>query len=482
MGAFGERLERERVPSWEAEYVNYAALKAMAAASSASALSSEQDRVQAFLVALLTQLQRCNAFVSEREGELAAEWPALAAELHEHAGGGGGSGGAAEAEAASLLKSHVRRTCRAPPGRCAAVARVAAADGASLLPRFVAALDRGQSLRHYVALNFLAFTKAIGRFEKKTALVVAPLFMPHLQASKFVNSPKLALLLTEIECAAQGWLVDAEAQTAGEVREDFTCAICLDVLSSPVVLNCAHRFCWHCAAAASARAETSQWSCPICRKAHTLTGESLRIHEPLRQFIDQHLEGAPAEPAARAPDQRAPDPPPRAAPPAAPQAEPARRVKSRRPDPSAITDTLTVASGRLISRGDGYGSRARAVAKRKGGAAASGQKQAKRCDARAAGGPGQPPASPNLVRGAQVTQLLAENVALAERLTRSTELLDAANATIRQHETLLLALGHDPSANPTQPGAGAVPELPGFDALDTELSAFDTQTSFFWSN
>ena len=56
----------------------------------------------------------------------------------------------------------------------------------------------------------------------RSQIEVAPLFMPHLQASKFVNSPKLALLLTEIECAAQGWLVDAEAQTAGEVREDFS--------------------------------------------------------------------------------------------------------------------------------------------------------------------------------------------------------------------------------------------------------------------
>ncbi len=31
-----------------------------------------------------------------------------------------------------------------------------------------------------------------------------------------------------------------------EVMQDYQCAICLGVLHNPVLLTCAHRFCWGC--------------------------------------------------------------------------------------------------------------------------------------------------------------------------------------------------------------------------------------------
>ncbi len=44
--------------------------------------------------------------------------------------------------------------------------------------------------------------------------------------------------------------VQAEQADAQERRrallEEYTCPVCLDTLHNPVVLTCAHRFCWGC--------------------------------------------------------------------------------------------------------------------------------------------------------------------------------------------------------------------------------------------
>lgn len=40
--------------------------------------------------------------------------------------------------------------------------------------------------------------------------------------------------------------LQADAAASLQLSEEFTCPICLDTLHAPVVLTCAHRFCWSC--------------------------------------------------------------------------------------------------------------------------------------------------------------------------------------------------------------------------------------------
>ncbi|KAL0044617.1 hypothetical protein WJX82_002935 [Trebouxia sp. C0006] len=183
-------------------------------------------------------------------------------------------------------------------------------------------------LRKFVVLNYIAVIKAFKKRNRhlqaacKDSTAVAVDAVDLLSQQYFFTSTKLASLATEAEIMTKEMGQDEEPT---EVLQDYQCVICLGVLHNPVVLTCAHRFCWgclvtHCSTLISNRhahgvaqghggddskdskpdssqpvhvvaAEmhcgfgVSTYNCPICRKAQILDLDRLQVDAHLSNFI-----------------------------------------------------------------------------------------------------------------------------------------------------------------------------------------------------
>jgi glycerophosphodiester phosphodiesterase len=141
-----------------------------------------------------------------------------------------------------------------------------------------------------------------GRLDAVRTLLAAPFFASAALAKTVTRAELLAVRLAAPE--ARSW-------------EDFACPICLEVLRNPVVLSCAHRFCFSCVATAALYAvdrpdvtagtgssNTSagpggparglRCDCPVCRKPQVLDDGALKVDSALDDFVRRHFLRAPA--------------------------------------------------------------------------------------------------------------------------------------------------------------------------------------------
>eukprot|EP00668_Euglena_longa_P005071 GGOE01005950.1.p1 GENE.GGOE01005950.1~~GGOE01005950.1.p1 ORF type:complete len:1120 (-),score=225.69 GGOE01005950.1:754-3888(-) len=144
---------------------------------------------------------------------------------------------------------------------------------------FCAKLNR---FRAFIILNYMAVIKIIKKWNKREddhKASMDPFAILH--SSPFYHSRSLGQLVVKAEMLALCFSPEGPAAD----RKNFTCPVCWDVLRNPVVLGCAHRFCWSCIT----QALESSDCCPVCRKRQLLEDGDLEVDVWLAEFVEQHL-------------------------------------------------------------------------------------------------------------------------------------------------------------------------------------------------
>ncbi|KCV70462.1 hypothetical protein H696_02803 [Fonticula alba] len=151
-------------------------------------------------------------------------------------------------------------------------------------------------LRNYTVLNYIGFLKICRKYDARTNPGASFLlkYTPLLIQQPFYNSIALAALYTEVQCYCTEifWLKN---ETVTQVA-DFTCVLCREILQSPLVLSCTHRFCGRCVTGLPVDHTSGTASCPICHKEFDpLNSVNFHTSAVLNAFIDTYFRPPAAE-------------------------------------------------------------------------------------------------------------------------------------------------------------------------------------------
>ena len=191
---------------------------------------------------------------------------------------------------------------------------------ASLLREFAAFCDRMEALRSSVLLNFMGFSNLLRAYDSSMELVrdridrsndsgLRDAFVRYLysgddkpkiidESAELNGDTVLALIMTKDFYTSQTLaqlLIQALCLTTlltdQPDQQDFQCAICLNTFNRPVLLSCAHAFCFDCLAMAhqaSIQNPQKQEACPICRKVQSLNPHDYGVHPLLNRVCKNY--------------------------------------------------------------------------------------------------------------------------------------------------------------------------------------------------
>ena len=199
------------------------------------------------------------------------------------------------------------------------------------LDSFIALCADIDELRKYSVINSLAIRKIVKKHDKCSPIKLLPNVLDFVKTRAFTMSRRLATTFTHAQCIANE-IIAAGTHMKPEL-DDYTCAsppfrltsitlmrentrqatiavqhlftpfvapgdcspcrcsICLEVLKMPVVLSCAHRFCYSCLSEVAWHSCTkgTDGACPLCKKETNLDPNHYDIHPVLNRFVRSHF-------------------------------------------------------------------------------------------------------------------------------------------------------------------------------------------------